>query len=184
MRVNFRIKLGGNTFFMMFARTQTLEGITSLMPNGKHIILWDIEDCTLEQAKHTLQFVQLNYDLSDIYVTSDKNGSYRAWCFNRVSLKQYIHILLDTDFLDYGFMYYTVKRKKATLRTSKKQGRVPQRIVSILRSYPVPIPEQFEKVIYDTGIDKRGTFIRLGDKEALDDDKTCGDQDFLGRRES
>ena len=37
-----------------------------------------------------------------------------------------------------------------------------KKIVSVLESYPVPIPVQFEKVIYDTGIEKRGLTVLLG----------------------
>ena len=34
----------------------------------------------------------------------------------------------------------------------------------VLESYSVPIPVQFEKVIYDTGIQKRGLTVFLGER--------------------
>lgn len=161
-RFNFRAKMGNITFFFMVAKTQTLEGITSLQPNGNHIVMWDLENCTLKQAEETLRNVQIKYELSHIYVVSDIEGSYRAWCFSRVDYETFRSILCDTDFLDPMFFEYTERRKKATLRTSNKQGRPLQELVSVLESYPEPIPETGEKVTYDTGLVKRGRSILLG----------------------
>lgn len=149
----------------MFAKTQTLEGLTSLLPDGKHIIFWDLESCNLEQAEETLLQVQNKYKLSHIYIVSDTEGSYRAWCFSKVDLKTLLHILIDTEHLDYSFFYYTVKRQKATLRTVSKKGRPPQRIVSVLNSFPTPIPDILESVIYDTGLTKKGYSILLGEND-------------------
>ena len=58
-----------------------------------------------------------------------------------------------------------MKRKKATLRTNSKKGRAKQKIVCVLWSYPVPIlMKQIERVDYDTGVEKRGLSILLGDE--------------------
>jgi len=166
LRWNFRIAKFGHTFFMMFAKTQTLEGVTSLLKSGKHIVMFDLEDCTLKQAEETLRNVQEKYDLSDIFIVSDKERSFRAWCFSFVELKTFLKILLDVDYLDYNFFYYTVKRRKATLRLSNKKNRPKQELVSVLKSYPTLIPDEneVERVIYDTGIEKRGLSILLGEK--------------------
>jgi hypothetical protein len=162
MRFNFRAKLGNITFFFMVAKTQTLEGFTSLQSDGKHIVMWDLENCTLKQAEETLHNVQAKYGLSHIYVVSDFEGSFRAWCFSKVDYKTLLHILLDTEHLDPVFFDYTVRRKKATLRTSDKRGRPTQKLVSVLGSYPEPMTQTWEKVTYDTGLVKRGMSILLG----------------------
>jgi hypothetical protein len=67
--------------------------------------------------------------------------------------------------MDYNFFYWTVSRGKATLRTSNKVNREPQKIVAVLESYPVSFDENelWEKVTYDTGTEKRGINILLGD---------------------
>ena len=161
MRLNFRAKFANLTFFAMIAKTQRLEGVTSLQSDGNHIVMWDLEKCTLEQAEKTLQNVQKKYWLSHIYIVSDVEGSYRAWCYNKVDFITLLKILLDTQFLDWNFFYWTVKRGKATLRTSAK-NREPQRVVSILGSYPVSIPSSCQKVVYDTGLTKKGLTILLG----------------------
>ena len=164
-RYNLRIKKWGWTFFVMLAKTQTLEGVSSLLSDGRHIVMWDLENCTLEQAEETLRAVQRQYNLSHIFLVGDTEGSYRAWCFSKVDLKTLLHILLDTEYLDYVFFYYTVKRRKATLRTDSKRGRPPQQLVSVLESYPASIPTELEQVIYDTGLEKRGRNIMLGDRD-------------------
>lgn len=150
----------------MLARTQTLEGVTSLQNDGSHILMWDLENCTLEQAKQTLRNVQDKYSLSNIYIVSDFRNSYRAWCLSKVPFQTLLQILADSlSILDYSFFYYTVKRRKATLRTSEKKNRPRQQVISVLTSYPVPMPARMERVVYDTGLEKRGYVWLLGDRD-------------------
>ena len=56
MRFNLRLNKLNHTVFLMISETQTLEGITSLQSDGKHIVLWDLENCSLEQAEITLKY--------------------------------------------------------------------------------------------------------------------------------
>lgn len=120
-RIYFRIKIFNFNFTFNFAHVQSLEGITSLLPNGKHVIFWDIEGCSLQEAKESLRKVQKQHRLSDIFIVSDIEGSYRAYCYNQVDFKTYFKILLDTDYVDPNFVDYTYRRKRATLRVSKKK---------------------------------------------------------------
>jgi hypothetical protein len=161
MRLNFRLKVKDLTYFTMLARTQTLQGVTSLQPDGKHILMWDLENCTLQQAEETLRKVQYEHSLSHIYITSDAEKSFRAWCFSHVDWRTYIKILLNTEHVDWNFIHWTLVRGKATLRTSSKKDRLPQKCVSVLKSFPHPFPERTEEVIYDTGTQKEGINILL-----------------------
>lgn len=157
------MKLKNITVFFMVSHTQTLEGITSKVGNDEHIILWDLEKCTLEQAIETLSDVQYRYRLGNIFITSDVEGSYRGWCFSRRTFKEYLKILLDTEHLDWNFFWWTVRRGQATLRTSNKQGRPPQQVVAYLKGYePTEFPDKMVHVLYDTGIEKRGKVIKIG----------------------
>jgi hypothetical protein len=164
MRFNFRVKLGNVTFFTMISKTQTLKGITSKIAQDKHIIMWDLENCTLEQAEQTLNWIQHKYNLSDIRIYSDIKKSFRAICFNVVSFRKLLQILFDTDYVDFNFIHWAVVRGKATIRTSNKLNRKPQILVSILHSYHISLPQSFELCKYDTGIQKSGLNILLGDK--------------------
>jgi hypothetical protein len=169
-RFNFRFTTTHFTVFSMFARSQRLEGISSQVfdqngqPTGNHMIFWDCEEATIDEIKDTLRKVQRRYHLSHIYIASDNGTSFRAWCFSVVSLKTFLKILIDSlDILDYGFLYYTLKRKEATLRTNGKEGRPFQNCIAILDSYFVPFPSGIvNHVIYYTGCEKRGTSFVLG----------------------
>jgi hypothetical protein len=56
-----------------------------------------------------------------------------------------------------------VKRKEATLRSSRKEGRPFQNCIDGLESFFVPFPSGImRRVFYDTGIDKKGTTLNLG----------------------
>lgn len=78
-------------------------------------------------------------------------------------MRTFLKILVDSlSILDYSFFYYTVKRKKATLRVCSKKGRPVQRVIGVLESYPCPIPSTMEKVVCDTGLVKRGRSLLLG----------------------
>ena len=157
----------GFSILILFAKTQRLHGITSLIPNSdnKHIILADLENCDEEQAIRETRFVQQKHGLSHMYIQSDAENSFRVWCFSIVDYKTLLKILLDFDHLDMVFFAYTNKRKKATLRDDKKKDRPPQKIVAVLESYPMPIPEHVQEVFYDTGIVKKGIAISLGDDD-------------------
>ncbi len=160
----------------MLSETQTLEGITSLQKDGAHIIMFDLEGFSLQEVENILLRVQVSYSLSDIFITSDRDRSFRAWCFSKVDFYTFLEILihvLKRGYLDYNFFWWTANKSKATLRTNHKKNRPPQKVVSVLKSYSVPIPKSVEMVTYDTGVKKRGFTIFLGEKGKvlLGDDK-------------
>ena len=167
-RINVRIKKFGFTVFIMLSKTQTLEGLTSIQSDGKHIIMFDSKDnCDLNELKECWKRIQQKYGLSNVFIVSDKEGSYRIWCYTHVSFDILLKILLDAyDLMDWNFFYWTVTRGKATLRISNKKNSEPQKIVAVLESYPAIFNENelWEKVTYDTGTEKRGINILLGDK--------------------
>jgi hypothetical protein len=44
-----------------------------------HTPFFDLDDCDFNTAMNALKKLQIEYNLSDIYVTSDKDRSFRAW---------------------------------------------------------------------------------------------------------
>jgi hypothetical protein len=164
-----KFKIGNRNFtiFLSLAETQTLEGMTDKAGKDKHYVFGDIEGCNLAQTVAELKPVQKKYVLSDIFVVSDAENSFRYWCWSKVDFKTLLKILLDIPHLDYNFFFWTVQRGKATLRVSNKVNRPAQKVVAVLYSYSVPFPETVEKVIYDTGVQKRGLTLIFKDGKAV-----------------
>ncbi len=148
----------------MISHTQTLEGITSKVGKNEHLIFLDLENCTLQEAAEKLSDVQYEFGLGDIYITSDIEGSFRAWCFSRRTFLEYVHILLHSfPLLDFGFFIWTTRRTAGTLRTNRKVGREPQKVVAVLKGYEeTEIPLKYVDVVYDTGLEKKGKVIVIG----------------------
>jgi len=149
----------------MVSKTQTLKGITSKVVKGtdKHYIFWDLENCTQQQALETLMEVQQEFKLGMIFLLSDCAKSYRAFCFSQRTFKEFLHILLHTKYVCWNFIYWTIQRGSATLRTSTKEGRKIQQIQAIVTGYEnVYIPQTITKVIYDTGTEKKGIVKQFG----------------------
>jgi hypothetical protein len=170
-RYNFRITTNRFTFFGMLARSQKIEGVTSQVfdKNGKptenHYIFFDLEGATLETIKKILKKIQQRYGLSNIFITSDNNKTFRGWCFSIVSFETFLKILIDCkEIVDYGFVQYTFKRKEATLRLSQKEGRPLQNVVTVVESFSVPFPKLMRHVVYVTGCEKKGSTIDIGVK--------------------
>lgn len=170
-RFNLRIKIHNVTFFTMIARTQTLQGFNSLIerrgsiPESQHIVMWDLENCTLQQVCTELEEIRDKFNLGVIYVVGDTPRSYRAWCFTRVSFMMLLDILIHTKYVDWNFIYWTFHRAKSTLRVSQKEGRTPQRILATIgEGYARvdPIPETLQFVTYDTGRKKKGVTLLIG----------------------
>ena len=171
MRFNVVAQKFGYRLFVMLSEIQNLEGICSLLPNGKHLVFFDLENCTLQRVVEVLMKVQISYNFSDIFIVSDKDGSFRAWCFTQVDFDVYLEILLKVKrygILDWNFYKWTVDRGYATLRTDNKKGRLPQELVFTLKTYSVPEPKVVKQVIYGTGVRKSGlTLLMKGAKAFL-----------------
>ena len=95
---------------MMFARVQLVVGISSRYSEdfNQHRILWDLDECTLNNACDSLMKVQEQYNLGNIEIISDKEGSYGGVCNNIVSFKELLHILIDTELIDPLFVRYSI----------------------------------------------------------------------------
>jgi hypothetical protein len=177
-KITLSMKAFGVQSYHNISRYTTQKGFTSLLSNGNHIPLFDVDDCDdYDGLRNSFSESQQEYkdvngkSLSNIYVVSDNIKSYRLFCFSEVSFKTYLQLMADNyDYLDWGFIRATIIRGKGTLRSplSDKIGRMPQEIIDCLESYFVPIPlEKMEEVIYDTSNAKKYLMILLGEKEIV-----------------
>ena len=157
----------------MISETQSLEGITSQVigREGYHYPFFDIERpneiLRPEDGERELGKIQVSYGLPDFFLMSDKSGSYRSFCFGEVRFTDYMRMqldLIDVGILDWNFFWWMVNKGYAKSRISQKKNRLEQRLVSTLHSYSVPILDRFEFAFYDTGVEKRGLTVFLGEK--------------------
>ena len=77
-------------------------------------------------------YVQRKYGLSNVYICSDAERSFRIFCYSLVDYKTLLKVLLDFKHLGMVFFDYTVRRKKATLRYGRKMGRPFPKLVKVL----------------------------------------------------
>lgn len=164
MRFNVIIQKFRHRLFIMLSEVQNLEGMSSLLPNGKHLVFFDLENCTLQQVIEVLMKVQISYNLSNIFIVSDKERSFRAWCYTQVDFDIYLEILGKVKrhgILDWNFYKWTADRGYATLRTDNKKGRLPQELLCTLKTYSVPKPKSVKQVIYGTGVQKSGLTLLM-----------------------
>lgn len=155
----------GFTLLFLFAKTQILEGITSRLLNKMHFILADVENCSNEEVIEEARDTQLKHGLSNMYIYSDFERSFRIFCYSLVDYPTLLKILLDFKHLDMIFFDYVVRHKKATLRVGKKENRPSPKLVKVLETYPMPFPEQVEHAFYETGVVKEGISFTLGDDD-------------------
>lgn len=140
---------------------QKCKGISSkVLGENKHFIFMDFDNIDYIDLVYELKRIQLKYKLADMLITTDKQKSYRAFCFSKRTFKIYVTILSETKGLCEDFYNWTLTRKKAILRTSEKNGRF-YKYDSMLKGYEqTDIPEFLEKEIYETGLTKIRT-VRL-----------------------
>lgn len=168
MKIQIRKNWGDILLYFLLTRTERVEGIASdLMDTSNHIILWDFDDIKLSDVEKSLRRVKEKYGLNDIFIMSDKEGSYRAMCFDEKPFNEYLKILLDTVGLDYMFFKWTVKRDYATIRATDKSGRkISNEIISVITDnevckIPSNILNRVKGVWFE--VDKGGKDFMLGD---------------------
>jgi hypothetical protein len=152
-----RFYFGNYIFSVLLMKIQQVKGVANkvIHEQDKYYIFWDIEECTLEQAIETLMQVQLKHRLADIFITSDKENSYRAYCFSKRPFIEYLIILLETKYVDWAFIKWTFVRHRSVLRTSRKLGRPQQIVLKKLEGYePYEFPKKVVEEIYETGLEK------------------------------
>lgn len=124
-----------HNYFLRFTfyKLEGTEGLDSILPNGKHILMWDFDNCNLDTVKASLKSVQDKYNLPDIHIYADnKPNSFRASSPQQVEFNQLLHILLDTSNIDRHYIEWTLKKGYATMRIGKKKGRSDIKLVDIL----------------------------------------------------
>ena len=160
-----RLKLGRLSISALITLTQPLEGWCSNVvgKDGYHYIFMDIDDYDYDTVIKELTRIQYEYQLATMFIMSDKERSYRVYCFSIRTKREYLEILLDAKIVDYNFVVWVIKSNKGTLRVSRKYNRKNSELIAVLEGYePYTITEKFNFAHYNTSINKLGRSIQFG----------------------
>lgn len=128
-------------------------GVNSKISDIEHILMWDFDDIPLDLVLGSLQRIQKEFGLSNIYVLeTKKDRNHIAYCFQRHVWEITIKIIASTKYVDMNFFKYGVYRGKFTLRVSPKCGRKPFLKAVLTSKVPenVKIPDLWSWVKYET----------------------------------
>jgi len=148
-----RWRFGNVRVTFTIARVVDVVGVNSLLPDGKHILMWDFDNVPFHKVVAALGMVQYAFHLPPIYILRTKEpDNYIAYCFKRCDWREAVGIIAQTSYVDLNFFKYGVYRGRFTLRVGAKCGRIPK-LVMVLRSKVrenASIPELRSWVKYET----------------------------------
>jgi len=145
-----RFRIGRWRFSLNVVHVTDVAGVNSILPDGKHILMWDFDGVKPQQVVESLIEVQRRYKLPTIYILyTGKKGHYMAYCFKRCEWQKAIEIIAATKYIDMTFFRFGVWRKKFTLRITPKDGRR----IRLFTKLGSPYPE-------DATIDELDSFVR------------------------
>jgi hypothetical protein len=125
-RARVRFTVGSFVFSVFFAKVHRVKGICSIVSRNedvwksKHIILIDFDTDNYEGIYRELIEIQKDFHLGDIWILRTEHG-FHAVAVDVVTFREYIQILVGTEYVDPLFIRMILKRKEATLRYSKKR---------------------------------------------------------------
>lgn len=121
MRV--RLAVRGWEAFLSVGRRHKTKGINSVLPDGRHMLMWDFDDVPFRKVHNELTRLRTQYGLANIHVIqSSAEGCYHAYCFQSRKWADVLRILADTHYLDQAFFKIGIMRGYFTLRIRNKRG--------------------------------------------------------------
>lgn len=148
--------IGRFQFFAGAQKLQWIDGVSSYLEDGNHILMWDWDEIEYGLVYYALLFVRDRYQLPKIYVLeSSPGGNWIAYCFKRLPFKKAFVIVADTEHVDWRFVQHSLVRGYFTLRISKKHGVEPKLHAMIPSQYSedCSVPELTAFVKYQTKAD-------------------------------
>lgn len=121
-----KVHIGRYQFHFGVSKLQWVDGVCSNLENGKHILMWDLDEVDEEVAMVALLTVQHRYNLPQIYLLqSSMPNNWIAYCFKALDWQQAFGIVTLTEAVDWQFVKHSCARNYFTLRVGKKRGNEP-----------------------------------------------------------
>lgn len=120
---SFTLSKGAWKLYLSLTHSKRLLGVSSLLPSGDHILMWDFDDSWDSTLYSTLGAIQKRFALPRIDIlATGKQGHYHAYCFYSTAWPDALRILASTKGLDQQFFRLGVLRGYWTLRIVEKNG--------------------------------------------------------------
>lgn len=122
--MHYRLKVKGWQFYVALTHSKQAEGVNSILPDGKHFLMWDFDNKEVSDVFYSLVDIQKRFKLPRIYlVNTGLEGYWHAYCFVALSYPDCLRVLSSTRYLDEVYFKIGVIRGYFTLRYSRKKGR-------------------------------------------------------------
>lgn len=138
MKFSKKGRVGRIRFSLVIRTVKNVQGVTSLLDDGQHILMWDFDGQSIKDVERNLWAIQVFYELPDIHISqSSDNGGLHAYCLHRTPWLESLHIVAGTRGVDPDYVSLAAWRKKWTLRLSDKGQGAPTFLKSLPSLYPV-----------------------------------------------
>ena len=130
-----------NRLFTVYAginRVMMVDGYNSMLPGGKHFLMWDFDDVPFESIYSELLVLQKKLRLPRIWIlNTGKENCWHANCFKAMEWEQCRSIIAATPLVDKKYLAISILRGFFTLRYSPvgKRGFKPAIVL------PSKVPE-------------------------------------------
>jgi len=124
MNIHFRIL---NYHFQIRAEeVEKVKGVASILPDKRHILMWDFDYATFTEMTTALQDIQKAYNLPDIHIgNTGRPNSWHAYCLKALPFAEAAKILLETPKKDIASVVLGISRGYWVLRfTDKKDAKI------------------------------------------------------------
>lgn len=151
--VYLKFSMFGRRIAFYMRKVQSVKGVNSDLPDGKHIPMLDVDDRTLRQVENEAARVQDRFGLGPAHIFSTgRPGGWHVYFLSRVDWKEAMRIAVDFDGTDTAHLVWSLRRGHFTLRFGRKSGR-PVEFVSLIDSVirPTAWPHELASfTLYET----------------------------------
>lgn len=122
--MNFRWENPYFTFYIGLKRIEKVDGYNSMLPGGKHFLMWDFDEIEFCNVKEELLRIQKKYRLPRIYLLNTGRAlCWHANCFKALPWEECCSIIAATRGVDKKYVAIGILRGFFTLRYSPVQGK-------------------------------------------------------------
>ena len=113
-----------------FSRVQKVVGVNSDVGGPGHILMWDFDDCPIDNVLASLRETMLDKKLGPVWLfrTAEDSDHFHAFCLNVYTFPQALSIVAGTEGVCWDYVKWSALRGRFTLRVGPKEGAIPHQI--------------------------------------------------------